>query len=85
MYEGRSTLDSEKESYLLATITPLKVFGYNFEVAKLAGQIARDLTNPIALADAAIAATAIYHKTQLATLNKKHFETIDELSLYPYS
>lgn len=81
LYEGQSTLDERKEEYLLATITPLKILPYTYEVAQLAGEIARDLKNPIEFTDAAIAATSILYGTSLWTLNKKHFLGIKNLEL----
>lgn len=81
LYEGRSTRDSQKEQYLLATISPLKILPYNYEVAKLAGEIARDIDRPIELADAGIAATAILNTCELFTLNLKDFAGIDNLRL----
>src|SRR6185437_3265271 len=67
LYEGASTRDSQHEQYLLATISPLKILPYTYEVAQLAGQIARDLNHPIELADAAIAATTILNGASLQT------------------
>jgi predicted nucleic acid-binding protein len=81
LYESQSTKDSQKEQYLLATISPLKILPYTYEVAKLAGEIARDLHRPIELADAAIAATAIITGCGLATTNTKDFIDIPQLSL----
>jgi len=81
LYEGKSTKDNEREKYLLSTITPLRILAYTYEVAKYAGEIARDSINPIELADAAIAATAIINGYQLFTLNKKHFKGIKDLEL----
>lgn len=82
LYEGRSTRDTSKEEYLLATIAPLQVLSYNYAIAQLAGEIARDLTQPIELADAAIAATAIFYQASLYTLNTKHFRGIKNLELF---
>lgn len=81
LYEGQSTIYDEKEKDLLATISPLKILPYTYEIAKLAGVIARDINRPIELADAAIAATAILHHAQLFTLNKKDFMGIPDLEL----
>lgn len=81
LYEGKSTKDEDKEEYLLATITPLKILPYTYETAQLAGEIARDLKFPIEFADAAIAATAILCGGSLLTLNNKHFSKIRELEL----
>lgn len=81
LYEGQSTKNDQKEQYLLATISPLKILPYNYEVAKLAGEIARDIKRPIELADAGIAATAIINGCELLTLNIKDFYAIDKLRL----
>mgnify|MGYP001602359360 FL=1 len=66
---------------LLATITPLTIVPYTFEIAEQAGKIARDFLHPIEFADAAIAATAIVQGGKLLTLNQKHFIGIPELEL----
>jgi len=81
LFEGASTRNESERDKLLATVAPLKTFPYTFEIAKLAGEIARDSKQTIEFADAAIAATAITHDTQLATLNRKDFQGIKELKL----
>lgn len=81
LYEGKSTKDQGKERELIATISPLKILPYNFEVAQLAGEISRDYPGPIEFQDAAIAATAILNKAFLFTLNKKDFQNIKNLKL----
>lgn len=81
LYEGQSTRSEKKEEYLLATVAPLKILPYTYEVSRLAGEIARDLDHTIELADAAIAATAICNGAQLLTLNKKDFRGIEGLEL----
>lgn len=79
LYEGQSTKNKNKEQSLLATISPLKILPYGYGIAKLAGEIARDIDHPIELADAAIAATTIINSGQLLTLNKKDFQKIKDL------
>jgi tRNA(fMet)-specific endonuclease VapC len=81
LFEGQSTKSTSKLKDLLAIISPLKILPYTYDIAMLAGQIARDLPQPIEFADAAIAATAITHNAQLYTLNQKHFHQIPHLSL----
>lgn len=81
LYGGESTREEEQERLVLATISPLSILPYNFEISKLAGEIERDLKRPIEFADAAIAATAIYNGASLSTLNKKDFEGIKDLEL----
>lgn len=79
LYEGQSTRDDRKERLLIETINPLILLPYTKEIAQLAGIIARDLNEPIEIADAAIAATTILNKAKLATLNTKHFRNISDL------
>jgi len=81
LYQGKSTLEENKENVLLATINSLQLLPYTYEVSELAGKIARDLAFPIEFADAAIAATAIMSSAKLLTLNHKHFENISDLHL----
>jgi len=85
LYEGKSSKDKQKESYLLSTITPLKILPYDYEIAQLAGEIVRDFEQPIEFADAAIAATAIVNGAFLNTLNKKHFQGIVGLEFWQNS
>jgi predicted nucleic acid-binding protein len=55
---------------------------YNYEIAKLAGEIVRDNKNLVEFPDAAIAATALVNEAELLTLNKKHFAGIKGLELF---
>lgn len=84
LYEGQSTLEEEKEKDLLSTVSPLRTLSYTFEVAKMAGEIARDHRTGIDLADAAIAATAILNNSELLTLNKKDFQGIKDLGFFDF-
>lgn len=79
LYEGQSTKNEVRRRKLINTISLFRILNYTYEVAKLAGEIARDSTSKLDLADAAIAATAIINKAQLATLNKKDFQEIADL------
>lgn len=81
LYEGKSTKDEERQKMLLAVIAPLRILPYTYEIAQLAGEIARDLKFPVGLADAAIASTAIINGCELATLNKKDFRGIKDLEV----
>lgn len=84
LYEGKSTKDEEKEKYLLATIAPLKILPYSYEIAQMAGEMARELKYSIDLADAAIGATAIINNCSLYTLDKKHFKGVKGLELVQF-
>ena len=81
LYEGKSTKDQDAENFLLVTLSRLKILPYNYDVAELAGKLARD-QKPIEFADSAIAATAIINGAQLFTLNQKDFKAISDLELY---
>jgi predicted nucleic acid-binding protein len=81
IYEGKNIAEKDKEEKFLSTISYLKILPYTFEVAQLAGEIARDSSNAIDLADAAIAATAIINGFDLFTLYKKDFVGIGNLQL----
>lgn len=83
LYAGNSTRASQKEKDLLATISQFEILPYTYEIAKLAGEITRDLNHSIDLADASIAATALINNCELATLNRKDFAGIPDLSLFP--
>lgn len=81
LYQGKTSLEVSRENDILKTLDYLKILPYDLKTAKLAGGITRDSKNPIGLADAAIAATTIINKAQLATLNKKDFQGIPDLKL----
>ena len=81
LYEGRSVGDKDKEREMVSVLAGLEILPYSYEVAKSAGKLNRNLSRPLDLADAAIAATAISNGAQLATLNKKDFAGIEELEL----
>lgn len=82
LFEGKSTENNNKLKNLLSTIAPLNVLPYTFEVAELAGQIARDSSQTMEFADAAIAASAIINGGELFTLNKKDFVNVSDLELF---
>ncbi len=81
LYQGKSTRDEVHKRTLSETINPLNTLLYTDEVARIAGELARDLDRKIEFPDAAIAATAIVNKAKLLTLNKKDFQGIKGLKL----
>lgn len=82
IFTGTSTRKKEIEDGILKVISVFKILPYTDPVAKLAGQLERDLGRPIEFPDAAIAATAILNKASLFTLNKKDFQGIKGLKLF---
>lgn len=81
LFTGKSTRDKQTEKWIFEVISPFKIITYDEKVAKLAGQIERDLGRPIEFPDAAIAATTILNKAKLFTLNIKDFQDVKGLKL----
>jgi predicted nucleic acid-binding protein len=81
LFEGQSTKNARKREELVTILKALLILPYTEEVARLAGELARDLTQPIEFPDAALAATAIMFEASLATLNAKHFKSITRLKM----
>ena len=69
----------------LLLVWKLEQLPHSYEIAKLAGEIARDLKRPIELADAAIAATAVINQASLFTLNEKDFQGIKPLEILKWT
>lgn len=81
LFIGISTREVVIEDRILKLVASLKVLPYTQEIAKLAGEILRDIAPDIEFADAAIAATTILNKAKLLTLNKKDFQIVKGLKL----
>lgn len=79
LFAGASTLRKSPLSLLNQTLSELDILTYTQDVAEYAGKIVRDYH--LTFADAAIAATAIHYKANLATLNAKDFVSIPHLKL----
>lgn len=82
LFEGKSTKNKSKLKELLSIIAPINILEYNYDIAELAGRLARDSVVPMEFADCAIAATCIFNDTSLFTLNTKHFKQLNGLNLY---
>lgn len=69
---------------ILQDISHLQVFHINSDIGNLHLDLMTDfsLSHNLTLPDAFIAATAIYHKIPLYTLNKKDFRFLERLDLY---
>jgi len=66
-------------------LAKLSILPFDSACVKVATEIYRDLkakNQLISLPDIFIAATAISHDLQLLTLNRKHFERVENLKLY---
>lgn len=81
LYEGKSTLDSQRKEEMLAIVGSIEILPYSYDVAKNAGEIIRDLNSELEFADAAIAASCLVNDCELATLNIKDFRSVPGLKL----
>lgn len=79
LYEGKSTREENEEGILLEMVNAMQILPYTFEIAELAGKIARDFKQPLEFADSVIAATSIVNGAKLSTLNKQDFKSIPDL------
>lgn len=82
LFTGQSTKKTKNTNILLSLINSFEILPYDYQIAKNAGTINRDLKNPIAFADTTLAATAICYRCPLFTLNQKHFKNIPKLQLF---
>ena len=79
MWAGKKT-----EENLLAAISEFTLLDFNFESAKLAGTIYKELRKrgvSLDMRDVFIAAICIKNNFELLTINKKHFQRIGEFGL----
>lgn len=80
LYSGKSVWQNKKALEELNKILEgLKIVPFSKEISLLAGKIRAK--NGVDLVDAIIASTAIIQKLPLSTLNKKHFQNIQNLKL----
>lgn len=80
-YAGKSVWERKKvEKELEILFSGIKTLSLDNEIAKKSGEIKAKYD--IDIVDAIIAATAIHHNLQLATLNTKDFEKIDKINLF---
>lgn len=81
LYSGQSSKDGNKEQLFLKVVNKCEILPYTYEIARLAGELVRDIKSSLGFPDAAIAATTILNKAKLLTLNKKDFHRINGLKL----
>lgn len=83
-YEIYSGSNPEQDKYWDDFFRLILVFPFDSDVNKIAVKESRALkvkNKSIEIPDLLIGATALKHKLKLATLNKKHFERLEDLEL----
>lgn len=82
LYGGKSVWEKkEARRQLDKLLSIIKVLPLITEISQIAGKI-KAYNNDRTILDCIIAATAIYHKLDLATLNTKDFEKIRGIKLW---
>lgn len=85
LYSGASTRSIKKLQEMIYFINQFERIDLNEHIARLAGELSRDAKQRIQAPDYIIAASALSINAVVLTLNKKHFEQIPHLALYPLS
>lgn len=83
LYSGSSTKSAGKLREMIYFISQFQRIDLNNTIAKAGGELFRDTKQRLGAADYIIAASALSINATVLTLNKKHFEQIPHLSIYP--
>jgi predicted nucleic acid-binding protein len=83
LFSGKSTANPKIAKDINEFITFFQKVELTEKIAKQAGALFRDVNKNLGAPDYIIAATALELHASLVTLNKKHFQQIKSLSLYP--
>lgn len=83
LFSGQSTRDPSIVIKIYQLLSNFQRIELDENIAKIAGQLFRDLKKHIQISDYIIAASALEIGGIILTLNTKHFEKIPGLSLYP--
>lgn len=85
LFSGQSTHDPSIVAKIHQLLHNFQKVELDENIAKTAGVIFRDAKHRIQVSDYIIAASALQMNAQVITLNKKHFEQIPNINLYPLS
>ncbi len=83
LFSGRSTLDDVVSKKILDFLQFFNEIDLNKDIAKRAGELFRDVNKDLGVTDYIIAASALVTGCAVVTLNKKHFEQIPHIVIYP--
>lgn len=83
LFSGSSTRNGRKLQEMIVFIHEFQRIDLSESIAKFAGELFRDAKIKIQAADYIIAASALNIGATVLTLNKKHFQQIPHLPLYP--
>ena len=83
LFSGGSTSDPKTSERINDFIKYFQKIELTERIARRAGELFRDVSKNLGAPDYIIAASALEMNARLVTLNKKHFEQIPSLNLYP--
>jgi predicted nucleic acid-binding protein len=85
LFEVRAGLNASNQECLLGLLRKTVCLPFDLRTAEIAAELSGTLRKSriqVESSDLFIAATAIVHDLPLATLNRKHFECIEGLTLF---
>jgi len=85
LFEVRAGLNASNQECLIGLLRKVTCLPFDVKTAEIAADLSKTLRNnriQMESSDLFIAATAIAYGLPLATLNRKHFERIEELILF---
>lgn len=85
LFSGQSTKSPIVVNKILNLLKFFQRIELTEEIARQAGQLFRDTKKALQVPDCIIVASALQVNAQVITLNKKHFEQIPNINLYPLS
>ncbi|HUD44816.1 MAG TPA: PIN domain-containing protein [Patescibacteria group bacterium] len=83
LFSGRSTRAPEIIKEINMLMKNFQRVDLTERIAKRAGELYRDINKDLGAADYVISASALELNATVVTLNKKHFEQITNLNVYP--
>lgn len=83
LFSGDSSKDLDKEKDITHFLEEFTKIELNERIAKIAGELYRDIDKSLGVSDYIIAASALSINAQVVTLNEKHFIQIPNLQIYP--
>ncbi|MGH7202879.1 MAG: type II toxin-antitoxin system VapC family toxin [Candidatus Levyibacteriota bacterium] len=83
LFSGKSTANPQVAREINEFIKFFQKVELTEKIAKGAGELYRDINKTLGAPDYIIAATTLELSASLVTLNKKHFQQITRLNLYP--
>lgn len=83
LFSGKSTQNFAKLKIIIDFIRYFQRIELTESIAERAGQIYRDISTTLQVPDYIIGASALEIGGMVVTLNRKHFEQIPNLAIYP--